>query len=190
MVINIDQKSVPFILISKKLDEKGTSRVSVLDTADYRQITGTFSIAMAGSFLPIQLIYHGKIPLSQSKYNFLKEFYVTQIPTHWAHEEASIAFLEHVLIAYIESQGEELNSSSQWLLVSDVCKGHWTDHIKEIVRRFNAKMVSIPDNWTSYYQTLDLTVNKSCKDFLQQETQKWYSEEISKQMAQGKIPMR
>ena len=97
MAINIDQKSVPFILISKKKDEKGTSRVSVLDTADYRQITGTFSIAMAGSFRPIQLIYHGKIPLSQSKYNFPKEFYVTQISTHWAHEEASIAFLEHVL---------------------------------------------------------------------------------------------
>ena len=54
-------------------------------------------IAMAGSFLPIQLIYHGKIPLSQSKYNFPKEFYVTQISTHWTHEEASIAFLEHVL---------------------------------------------------------------------------------------------
>ena len=35
MAINIDQKSVPFILISKKKDEKGTSRVSVLDTADY-----------------------------------------------------------------------------------------------------------------------------------------------------------
>ena len=47
-------------------------------------------------------------------------------------------------------------------------------------------MVSVPNNWTSYYQPLDLTVNKSCKDFIRQEAQKWYADEISKQMAQGK----
>ena len=50
MVINLDQTSLPFIVISKyTLEEKGTSRVSVPDTADYCLITGTFDITLAGS---------------------------------------------------------------------------------------------------------------------------------------------
>ena len=74
MVINKDQLSLPFILISKYiLEEKGASRVSVPDTTDYCQITGTFGIIMAGNVLPIQLIYHGKTLLSQS-INFQKNF--------------------------------------------------------------------------------------------------------------------
>ena len=81
MVINIDQTSLPFILISKyTLEEKGTSRVSVPGTTYYRQIKGTFGIAMAGSFLPTQPNFHGKTPLSQPKYKFPTEFHGTQTP--------------------------------------------------------------------------------------------------------------
>ena len=98
----------------------------------------------------------------------------------------SIAFLELVLISYIETQREELNSSSPWLLISVIFKGQWTDHVKEIVRRSNGKMVSVPNNWTGYYQTLDLTVNKSYKDFLWQGAQKQHSHQARKQMAQRK----
>ena len=42
-------------------------------------------------------------------------------------------------------------------------------------------MVPVPSNWTKYYQTLDLTVNKSCI-----EAQSCYSNEINKHMLQGK----
>ena len=79
---------------------------------------------MARSFLPIHLIYHGKTPLSQPKYKFPKKFHVTQTPSHWANEGKSIVFLEYVHIPYIETQTEQLNSSSPWLLISDVFKGH------------------------------------------------------------------
>ena len=51
MIINIDQTPLPFVLISKyTLEKKDSSRVSVPGTSDYRQITGTFAISMAGSF--------------------------------------------------------------------------------------------------------------------------------------------
>ena len=75
---------------------------------------------MTGSFFPIQLIYHGKTPLSQPKYKFPKEFNVTQTPNHGTNEVTSIAFFEHVFIPYIETQREELNSSSLWLFILDV----------------------------------------------------------------------
>ena len=78
IVINIDQTSLLLFLISKyTLEEKGSSIVSVPGTADYRQTTGTFGITMVGSFLPIQLIYYAKTPLSQPKYKFPKEFHIT-----------------------------------------------------------------------------------------------------------------
>ena len=83
MVINIDQTFLLFILTSKyTLEEKGKSRESSPGTADYREITGTFGITMAGSFLSIQLIYDGKTPLSQPKYKIPKESHVTQTPNH------------------------------------------------------------------------------------------------------------
>ena len=47
-------------------------------------------------------------------------------------------------------------------------------------------MVAVPNCWTSEFQPLDLSVNKSCKDFLRQEAQTWYSEKLMKQMNQGK----
>ena len=69
---------------------------------------------MAGSFLRFQLIYHGKTPLSQPKYKFPKEFHVTKTSNNWTNEETRIAL--YVLIPYIESQREQLNSSCPWLL--------------------------------------------------------------------------
>ena len=75
-----------------------------------------------------------------------------------------------------------------WLLISDVFKGQWTDKVKDLVRESKGKMVPVPSNWTNYFQPLDLTVNKSCKDFSRQEAQSWYTNEIVEQMQQGKKP--
>lgn len=47
-------------------------------------------------------------------------------------------------------------------------------------------MISVPNKWARYYQPLDLTVNKSCKDLLGQEAKKWYFEKFNKQMVQEK----
>ena len=69
-----------------------------------------------------------------------------------------------------------------WLLICDVFKGQWTETVKNVVKESNGKMVSVPNNWTNYFQPLDLTVNKSSKDFLRKEAQSWYSQEIVKQM--------
>jgi len=188
MIINIDQTPLPFVLISKyTLDKKGSSRVSVPGTSEYRQITGTFAITMSGSFLPIQLIYQGKTARSQPNYSFPSEFHVTQTPNHWADENTSIDMIEQILIPYVKRKREELKAPNKpWLLICDVFKGQWTDAVKEVVKASNGKMVAVPNNWTNYFQPLDLTVNKSSKDFLRNEAQSWYSQEIVKQMEAGK----
>ena len=95
--------------------------------------------------------------------------------------------LNHILIPYIKSKQTKLDLERKpWLLISNVFKAQWTDMAKEIVQRSNGKMVPVPRNWTNYFQPLDLTVNKSCKDFLRQQAQAWYSNQIRKQMEKGK----
>ena len=190
MVINIDQTPLPFVLISKyTLVKKGSFTVSVPGTSDYRQIIGTFAVTMAGSFLPIQLIYQGKTPRCQPEFNFPKVFHVTQTSNHWDDENTSIDMLKKILIPYVEAKRKELGVIDKpWLLMCDVFKGQWTDAVKDGVKESNGKMVRVPNNWTNYFQPLDLTVNKSSKDFLRQEAQSWYSQEIGKQMEAGKRP--
>ena len=155
------------MLISKyTLEKKGTSRVPVLGTSDYRQITGTFGITLSGHFLPIQLIYQGKTDRSQTNFDFPKEFHVTQTSNHWADENTSIEMMKKILIPYVKEKRKELKVPNKpWLLICDVFKGQWTDAVKKVVKASNGKMVAVPNNWTNYFQPLDLTVNKSSKDF-------------------------
>lgn len=49
-------------------------------------------------------------------------------------------------------------------------------------------MVPVPKNWTSYFQPLDISVNKPCKDFIRNEVETWYSDQIAYQMKTGKLP--
>ena len=91
-------------------------------------------------------------------------------------------------IPYINEKLKELSApETPWLLVSDVFKGQWTEAVKSVVKESNGKMVPVPNNWINYFQPLDLTVNKSSKDFLRNEAQNWYSQEIMKQMQVGKL---
>ena len=81
-----------------------------------------------------------------------------------------------------------LTQDYPWLLICDVFKGQWTDPVKAEVRKSCGKMIPVPNNWTSYFQPLDISVNKPCKDFLRNEAQTWYSNEIVQQIKKGKLP--
>lgn len=191
LIINIDQTPLPYVLISKyTMNKKGEKKVPILGTDDYRQITGTFSVAMDGSFLPIQLIYKGKTSRSQPKYKFPKEFHVTQNPTHWANETTSIELLEKIIIPYVKRTRETLGlpEDHAWLLISDVFKAQWTELVKQTVSDSSGYMVPIPSCWTNYFQPLDLTVNKSSKSHLRNSAQTWYAGQIEKQIEAGKSP--
>ena len=73
-------------------------------------------------------------------------------------------------------------------MISDVFKGQWTDAVKLVVAQSGGKMVPVPNNWTPYFQPLDISVNKISKDFLRNEAQTWYSQQILEQTKSGKLP--
>ena len=70
----------------------------------------------------------------------------------------------------------------------DVFKDKSTDSVKSFVSQWNAKMVPVPNNWTSYFQPLNTSINKLCKDFLRNEALTWYPAKIVEKMKEGKRP--
>ena len=49
-------------------------------------------------------------------------------------------------------------------------------------------MIAVPNNWTNYFQPLDISVNKPYKDFLRNEAQTWFSSQIAEKIKEGKLP--
>ena len=73
LVINIDHTPLRFYLTpTHTFRKKGEASVTITNSSDYRQITGTFGISRAGEFLLIQLIYQGKTNKCHPNYNFPK----------------------------------------------------------------------------------------------------------------------
>lgn len=191
LIINIDQTPLPFVLISKyTMNRTNEKFVPISDSADYRQITGTFSVTASGKFLPIQLIYQGKTDRCHPKFHFPKEFHITHTDNHWSNEKKAMELINHIIIPYMKKIRVELGlrTTKEWVLVADVFKAHWTDAVKKLVSDNNGKMVPVPNNMTSYLQPLDLTVNRSCKAFLRNQAQKWYSEQVQSQIVNGIQP--
>ena len=121
----------------------------------------------------MQLIYQGKTSRCHPTFNFPGGFNVTHSPNHCLNEEKAIELLKTVLVPYIKETRKTLGlrCDKEWLLISDVFKGQWTDRVKKIVEESNGKMVPIAANMTHIFQRLDLTVNRSCKSFLRSHAQ-------------------
>ena len=62
LVLNLDQTPLSYVSPGKyTFCLKGTTTVPIKCVDDKRQITATFTVSASGVFLPIQLIYQGKI---------------------------------------------------------------------------------------------------------------------------------
>ena len=84
LIINIAQTLLSYVLISKYTMHKTNDKaVPISNSADYCQITGTFTVTRSGKFLPIQLIYQGKTSRCHPKFEFPSKFNITHSENHW-----------------------------------------------------------------------------------------------------------
>ena len=61
IVFNWDQTGINIVPGSSwTMELKGSKRMEIVGISDKRQITAVYCGTMAGEFLPLQLIYHGK----------------------------------------------------------------------------------------------------------------------------------
>ena len=153
-----------------------------------KNIALTFAVKFTGDFLPVQIIYGGKTDRSRSRgVVFPKGFHLTQNEMHWSNETETVNFIEQVINPYFIDKRKELGlpADQKALLTWNVFRGQTTDHVAQILDSINIKVVKVPANMTHFFQSLDLTVNGSAKNFMRKKFVTWYAEEIKKQMDAG-----
>ena len=133
-----------------------------------RMITSTFAVTLTGNFLPMQLIYGGKINQSISRYNFPENFCLSANPKHFLNTEESLKYLDAVIIPYVvkERSKSKLLNDQKALMIMDVFTGQLTPQVIQHYAESNTLIVNVPRNMTKYYQLPDLTVNGYSKRFL------------------------
>ena len=74
----------------------GSKSIPIKGLTDKRNITLTFVANLAGYFLPLQVIYGGKLPPG---FKFPTGFCLTQNPKHWSNEVETIKLIDNLLRA-------------------------------------------------------------------------------------------
>ena len=96
-------------------------------------------------------------------------------------------YIELIIVPYVTSKRNELQlpSDQPALAIFDVFKGQQTKGIMDLLEQNNILVVNIPADCTDRLQPMDLSVNKSVKDFTRSKFTDWYSEQVHQQLTNG-----
>ena len=182
LIVNWDQTAIHYVPQSNwTMAKSGSSRVEVTGLGDKRQITAVFSCTSLGKFLPIQLVYQGKTSACHPQIDFPAGWSITHSANHWSNEATMEEYIETILVPYITATRQELGLSSTHpaLALFDVFRGQCTDKILSLLEKNSIHFVNVPANTTDRLQPLDISVNKSAKDFLREKFTHWYANKIA-----------
>ena len=70
----------------------------------------------------------------------------------------------------------------------DTFKGQDSDRLKELCSENYCKVVIVPHNLTNKFPSLDISVNKAAKAFIQNMYNEWFSNEVAAQLNRGVDP--
>ena len=109
---------------------------------------------------------------------------------HWCNEETMKLYIADVILTYLRRMKQRLDLSPNYpaLLLFDNFKGRCTESLLESLDAGNVNVVLIPANCTDHLRLLDLSVNKSAKEFLRNAFQQWYASQVCSQLS-GKAEM-
>lgn len=107
-------------------------------------------------------------------------------PNHWSYEIETKEYAEKI-IPCIKRKCSELNLSDDHsaLAIFDVFRGQMTAEVFALLDHNSIHVVKVPVNCTDQLQPIDLSINKSVKEFVRKKFQQWYAGEVEKQMDQG-----
>ena len=187
LIINLDQTGIKLVPTEDwTMAAEGSRRVEVAALGDKRQITATFAASLDGTFLPMQILYQGKTKRSHPKYTFPDGLDIFHTPNHWANEETCLRFFENIIFPHIRKLRETLEAPSQKaLVIMDNFSSQTTPLVQEKVEEEGVVVVMVPPGTTDRLQPLDVSTNKSAKDFLREKFRHWYAAEIQKQLQAG-----
>ena len=70
----------------------------------------------------------------------------------------------------------------------DTFKGQDNEELAKLCRENNCVLIMIPHNLANKFQPLDITFNKPAKSFIKEKYNIWYTEQVTKQLNEGKDP--
>ena len=93
-------------------------------------------------------------------------------------------YIVKIQFPYITKQREvlKLSSDHRALVIYDKFEGQCTPAILQLLDENNIDTVYVPANCTDRLQPLDITVNKSAKNFMREQFHRWYAEQIQQQV--------
>ena len=181
LIINWDQTGIHYIPVgSWTMEKEGAKRVEITAVDDKRQITAVFSGSLTGDFLPPQLIYKGTTPRYLPTVTFPKDWHITFSHNHWANEETMVAYVEKILVPYVANKRKALKLAQDHpaLVIFDHFSAQMTDAFFKLLEENHLRRVMIPANCTDRLQPLDISVNKTAKEFLRRQFHDWYAKQI------------
>ena len=94
-----------------------------------------------------------------------------------------IDYINKILIlSYLSVKRKELKLPCTYpaLVIFDKFTAQGTDQVLQILQN-NIYLVMVPANTTDILQPLDISVNKPAKDFLRNQFQEWYADQVCQQ---------
>ena len=183
LILNWDQTGIKLVPSSSWTMEKcGEKRVEMVGINDKRQITAIFCGSVLGDFLPIQLIYKGKTTRCHPRFQFPPDWHITHSPNHWSTEVTMLQYIECIILPYVEKVRDDMGVNKAALVIMDNFKGQITTSVSSLLEDNNILVTLLPPNTTDLLQPMDISVNKPAKEYLRREFEKWYSEEVMKQL--------
>ena len=188
MILNWDHTGLKYVPVSSwTMATQGSKKVSIAGIDDKRQITGVFTITLDGQFLPPQLVYQGTTSVCLPRVKFPNNWHVTRSPNHWVNESTTKDFIQKIINPYLQNKRAKLKLTDDHhaLCIFDNFKGQLTDDVLQLLKQSFIDVVFVPPNCTDQLQPLDLSVNKSTKEFLRGKFQQWYLDKIFDQRKDG-----
>ena len=189
LIINLDQTPTKYVPVGRTtLAKKDSKALTIKSSTDKRTITATFAISIRGDFLPMQLIYGGKIKKCLPHVKFPEKISLSYNETHYSNEKEACKFIEEILKPYIKQVIERDNPpiDQTALVIMDVFKGQVTPMVLDLYKESNIVVALVPANMTNHLQPLDLTVNSYVKRFMRVKFNSWYSSQLRRQLDEGK----
>ena len=189
LVINWDQTGINYVPVgSWTMEKEGSKRVEIAGVDDKRQITAVFAGSLTGDFLPPQLIYKGTTHRCLPATKFPSEWHITCTENHWSNESTMEAYIEKILVPYVDGKRTELKLQADYpaLVIFDKFTGQRTEKILKLLEDNHLYFVMVPANCTDRLQPMDISVNKAAKNFLRQKFQEWYADKICEQLCESK----
>jgi len=188
LVINWDQTGIQYVPVSQwTMEREGMKRIEITGSQDKRQITAVFGATKDGNFLPPQMVYAGKTPKCLPKIDFPKDWDFTFTENHWCNEAVMIDYVNKILLPYIREKRQQLSLDPVYpsLVIFDRFRGQCTDKFLSLLKDNGIYILIVPANCTDRLQPLDVSVNKTAKEFLRRQFQNWYADKISDQLKRG-----